>query len=73
MISVLEDGQVQLREDTVVEEDGAELTRLYHRRVLEPGDDVSKFDNRLRAVCAVVWTADVVARHREAKANRRTP
>ena len=58
--TILEDGQVQLREDTIFEEDGKEVFRSHHRRVLEPGANVAAEAPRLRAVCNAVWTPDVV-------------
>ena len=58
--TVLEDGQIQLREDTVFEEDGVEVIRTHRRRVLEPGTSVAAEAPRLRAICSAVWTPDVV-------------
>ena len=40
----LPDGQLQIRVDTVIEEDGKEIGRTYHRKVLAPGDDVAAED-----------------------------
>ena len=63
-IEVLEDGQLQLRKDTVIERDGEEVTRVYHRRVLAPGDDVSGEPPRVRAIAQVVWTQAVIDAYR---------
>jgi len=60
-IEVLEAGQLQVRTATVVAEDGAELSRSFHRHVLNPGDDTTGQDDRVAAVAAATWTADVVA------------
>ena len=59
--TILEDGQIQLREDTVFEENGVELFRQHHRRVIEPGEDIRNQPQRVQAICAVVWTSDVIA------------
>lgn len=59
-IEVLEMGQVQVRRATIVAEDGVELSRSFHRHVLEPGDDTTGEDDRVAAVAAATWTADVV-------------
>ncbi len=60
-ITVLEDGQIQLRTDTVFLDDGVEVARTYHRRVLEPNNDTSALsDARLKAVASAVWTKAVV-------------
>ena len=68
--TVLEDGQVQLREDTVFEEDGKEVFRSHHRRVLVPGDDVTNESPLVKSVCAAVWTKEVVDKYKADKAAR---
>ncbi len=60
-IEVLERGQVQVRTATVISEDGTELSRNFHRHVLEPGDDTTGQDDRVAAVAAATWTTEVVA------------
>lgn len=59
-ITVLEDGQLQLREDTIILDDDKEITRLFHRRVLEPGNDVSNEDKKIKAISQIVWTPEVI-------------
>ena len=68
--TILEDGQIQLREDTVYEENGVELFRQHHRRVLEPGDDVLAQPQRIQAICGAVWPPDVIAAYGAAKRAR---
>ena len=50
---------VQVRTDTVVMEDGEELSRKYHRHVLHPDADISAEHSEVQAVCNAVWTQDV--------------
>ena len=60
---------VQVRTDTVIKEDGTELTRKYHRHVLHCGDlddsdnlvdtDISGEDSEVQSVCNTVWTTAV--------------
>ena len=50
---------VQVRTDTVVMEDGEELSRKYHRHALMPDADISSEHNEVQAVCNAVWTQDV--------------
>ena len=57
---------VQVRTDTVVIEDGTELTRKYHRHSLTPGaldnsdnlvvTNISGENAEVQAVCNAVWT-----------------
>ena len=72
-IEVLEKGQVQVRTATVIKEGTdakgyTELTRTYHRHVVEPclktsGDwedtDISAEDAKVQAICNAVWTEQV--------------
>ena len=51
----------QVRTATVIEEDGAELSRSYHRHVVSPLDDTSGETAEVQAICASVHTAEVVA------------
>jgi len=52
---------VQIATDTVIKEDGVELSRSRHRKVVHPGDDISSEDAEVQAVCNAVWTDDVKA------------
>ena len=50
---------VQVRTDTVIIEDGNELSRQYHRHALNPDADISNEHSEVQAVCNAVWTQDV--------------
>jgi len=52
---------IQIRTATVIEEDGTELSRSFHRHVVAPGDDVSGESAEVQAIATAVHTADVVA------------
>ena len=52
---------VQVRTDTVIVEDGAELSRKYHRHSLMPDADISNEHSEVQAVCNAVWTDQVKA------------
>jgi len=63
---------VQVRTATVIEEDGAELSRSFHRHVIAPGDSTASETAEVQAICASVHTAEVVAAyqaHLEAQSN----
>ena len=47
---------VQVRKSTVIKKDGKELTRSYHRYVLQPDGDISGEPAEVTAVCNAVWT-----------------
>jgi hypothetical protein len=54
-IEILEDGKIQVREDRVIYDNDIELTRLYHRYVLTPGDDTRDKDPKIQAVSKLIW------------------
>ena len=57
---------VQVRRATVIERDGVEINRSFHRHVLQPGTlgesdtlvdtDLSGEDADVQAICNAVWT-----------------
>lgn len=59
-IEVLENGKIQVRRADIVEKDGIEIARNYHRHLLHPGDDLSNEDPKVVAVATAVWTQEVV-------------
>ena len=60
---------VQVRTATVIKEDGTELSRTFHRKVLHPGTldasdnlvdtDLSSEDADVKAICEAAWTSAV--------------
>ena len=52
---------VQIATDTVIKEDGVELSRGRHRKVVHPDQDITGEDAEVQAVCNAVWTDDVKA------------
>ena len=73
-IEVLEKGSVQVRAATVIKEDGKELSRSFHRHVLEPSikkddawedTDISGEDAKVQAICNAAWTDEVKTAYQE--------
>jgi len=52
---------VQVRTDTVIKEDGKEISRSPHRHVVYPDMDISDEDAEVQAVANAVWTDSVKA------------
>ena len=67
---VLANGIIQVRTDTVIERDGVEISRTYHRHVVVPGADVSGEDAAVQTVANAVHTAEVIAAYQAAEAAR---
>ena len=61
---------VQVRTDTVVMEDGEELSRKYHRHALMPDAVITGEHTEVQAVCNTVWTDEVKTAYETFKANQ---
>ena len=52
---------IQVRTATVIERDGEEISRSFHRHVISPLDDVSSESAEVQAIAAAVHTDEVKA------------
>jgi hypothetical protein len=52
---------IQVRTATVIERDGVEISRSFHRHVVSPADDVSNESAEVQAIAAAVHTDEVKA------------
>ena len=73
-IEVVGKWNIQVRNATIIKEDGVELTRSFHRKVITPGKlkggtgsdkdtlvdtDISGEDADVKAICNAAWTSQV--------------
>ena len=61
---------VQVRTDTVIKEDGKEISRSIHRHVKHPDDDISGEHAEVQAICNTAWTDDIKAAWKTYKENQ---
>lgn len=64
---------VQVRTATIIERDGEEISRSFHRHVVQPGDDTTNESAEVQAICAAVHTADIIAAYQASQAEAPTP
>jgi hypothetical protein len=60
-VELVENNSIQIRTATIIEKDGVELARTFHRHVVAPGDDVTNEDPKVQAIANAVWTEEVIA------------
>ena len=60
-IEVLENGTIQVRCATRIDEDGTVLSSSFHRHVLAPNDDLTDQDPKVVAIANATWTAEVIS------------
>ena len=52
---------LNIRTATIISEDGTELSRSFHRRVITPDMDVSGESAEIQSIAAAVWTDQIKA------------
>jgi hypothetical protein len=63
-ITVLENGIVLVRENTIVKENGVEISKNYQRNSFLPGQDVSSEPINVQNICIAAWTPEVIAAYK---------
>lgn len=60
-IEVIENGTIQVRQNTRIVEDNKTIAETYARWTCAPGQDVSGQDQRIQDIAKVIWTPEVIA------------
>ena len=66
-IEVLENNSIQVRTANVIEKDGVEISRTFHRHVVNPSNDISGEDAKVQAVANAIWTEEIIAAYLESQ------
>ena len=64
---------LQVRRADIVEKDGVEVGRTYHRHVCVPGTDVSGDCAEVQAIAGALWTTEVVDAYNTMIASQANP
>ena len=78
-IEVVSSWNIQVATDTVIKEDGTEISRSRHRHVLQPctsskdsdgkwthtDTDISSEDDTVKAVCNAVWSETIKTKYQQ--------
>jgi hypothetical protein len=59
-IEVIENNSIQVRTANIIEKDGTELTRTFHRHVVAPGADLTNEDPKVQAIANAIWTEEII-------------
>ena len=60
-IEVVENGTVQVRQATIITDNGNQVSRTYHRWCITPGEDYSTQEQQVQDICKVTHTPEVIA------------
>jgi len=70
-IEVVENGTVQVRQATIITENGNQISRTYHRWCIAPNEDYSTQEQQVQDICKITHTAEVIAAYKaQLEANR---
>ena len=58
---------LQVRTATVIKDDGVEISRNFHRRVINPTDDWSSEDAEIKSICDTIMTAERINAYKAAQ------
>ena len=58
-VEVVSMGIVQVRQATVIEKDGVQVARTFHRWSLTPDMDISGQEQKVQDICNAAWTPEV--------------
>ena len=60
---------VQVRTATIIERDGVEISRSFHRHVVDPGANTASESAEVQAICAVVHTDAIIEAYEDSQSN----
>jgi len=61
LVELVQTNHIQVRTANIIEKDGVEIARTFHRHVLAPGDSIVNEDPKVQAIVNAVWTEEVIA------------
>ena len=61
LVELVQTNHIQVRTANIIERDGTEIARTFHRHVLSPGDSIVNEDPKVQAIANAVWTEEVIA------------
>ena len=64
-IEVVENNSIQIRTATIIEKDGNEIAKTYHRHVVNPLDDITNEDLKVKAIANAIWTNEVILAYKQ--------
>ena len=65
IIEVLQNNTIQIRNANIIERDGIEIAKTYHRHVINPLDDITNEDAKVQTIANAIWTQEVINNYKE--------
>jgi hypothetical protein len=69
-IEIVNYWNIQVRQATVINKNGEQVARSFHRWVLTPDSDISGQEQKVQDICNAAWTSEVKAAYETFKAEQ---
>ena len=69
-IEIVDTWNIQVRQATVIERDGQQIAKTFHRWVLTPDMDISDQEQKVQDIANAAWTPEVKAAYEAFKAEQ---
>ena len=63
-IEIVNDWNIQVRQVTIIQKNGEQIARTFHRWVLTPDMDISSQEQKVQDICNAAWTPEVIAAYK---------
>jgi hypothetical protein len=67
-IEIVNDWNIQVRQVTIIQKNGEQVARTFHRWVLTPDMDISGQEQKVQDICNAAWTPEIIAAYEDAQA-----
>lgn len=64
-IEIVINNSIQVRTATIIEKDGVEIAKTFHRHTVNPTDNIENEDLKVQAIANAIWTDEVIANYKE--------
>jgi hypothetical protein len=68
-VEVVENGTVQVRQATIISENGNQISRTYHRWTIAPGEDYLNQEQKVKDICKAAHTEEVINAYKAQQEN----
>jgi hypothetical protein len=71
-IEIVGDWNIQIRQATIIEKDGEQVARSFHRWSLNPDSDINGQEQKVQDIANAAWTPEVCQAYETFKAEQAT-
>jgi len=67
LIEVSQPWHIKVRQATIIEKDGVQVAKTFHRWGLVPDMDISDQEPKVQAIAKAAWTPEIIAAYQASK------